>query len=80
MVIFLIEEFAQARDSHDHADHVFRVAEEVLGEAVVFAVVGNENGFAEGAEEIDARGKLANWWTKEDAEKFKEQRKAYLLY
>lgn len=55
-------------------------ADEAVNYGAIGAVIGHEisHGFDDQGSQFDAEGNLANWWQKEDLEKFREKGKAYV--
>ena len=58
-IILFFKDFSQRRHTHRHADHFFCVAEKIGSQPIIFAVIGNEHGFAKRTEQIDAIQKIA---------------------
>lgn len=58
-VVFFVEDFVHGGEAEWEADHAVRIAGEVIDEAVVFAVIRDEDGATEGAEHIHAVKEIA---------------------
>src|SRR5690606_10032324 len=57
-VIFFVKDFDEVVHAEHDADHGFRVASKVAGEAVVFGIIGDENVETELAKDVDPGEKI----------------------
>ena len=57
-IIFLVENFEQARHAHDEADHLVRVTRQIGRQPIVFAKLRDQNRPPERAQNIHARQKI----------------------